>query len=215
MEMKEFYQSEWHFFRTRLLKPFILVSLLFVVTTTVYWLIFSTRPDKAFAELLSIFKATKLLDAAPFTFKLFIGIFLSNLGKVVFTVALGLIPYFFLPFLILLNNASMMGYLLIFLKWKKVNIGLAMASLLPHGILEIPVLLYGISLGLMLCFQLTRRQRQEKPLLDIKEMKDVPTFDFSLTRVVKIFAFIIAPLLLIAAAIEAFITPLFMGLFAH
>ena len=66
----------------------------------------------------------------------------------------------------------------------------------------------------MLCFQFSHRLSQEKALLDIKEITDVPTFDLSLPRVVKIFAFIIAPLLLIAAAIETFITPLFMGLFA-
>ena len=213
--MKEFYQSEWHFFRTRLLKPFILVFLLFVVASTVLWLIFSTSPGKALAEALKISKAIKLSGVAPFTFKLFIGLFLNNLSVAVVTVALGLVPYFFLPFLILLKNASIMGYMLIFLKWKKVNIGWAMASLLPHGILEIPVFFYTISLGLMLCLQLTRRKRQKKSFLDINEINDVPAFDFSLTRIVKIFAFIIAPLLLIAAAIETFITPLFMGLFAH
>lgn len=213
--MKEFYQSEWHFFRTRLLKPFILVSLLFVVTTTVYWLIFSTTPDKALAELRNIFKAKKHFAVAPFTFKAFIQIFLNNLSISVVTVALGLVPYFFLSFLILLKNASMMGYMLIFFKWKKISIGWAMAGSLPHGILEIAVMLYVISLGFMLCFQLTRRQRQKKSFLDIKEINDVPAFDLALIRVLKIFAFIIAPLLLIAAAIEVFITPLFMSLFAH
>jgi stage II sporulation protein M len=212
-KMKEFYKNEWHFFRTRLLKPFILVFLLFVVITTVYWLIFPTTTAKALAELLSFFKSTKLLDAAPFI--LFIGIFLGNLGAAIFTVASGLVPYFFLSFLTILKNASLLGYLLIVSNWKKESIGLVMASLLPHGIVELPVIFYAISLGLMLCFQLTRRKRQEKMLLDIKEIEDVPPFDLSLTRVVKIFAFIIAPLLLIAAAIETFITPLFMGLFTH
>jgi stage II sporulation protein M len=213
--LKEFYQNEWHFFRTRLLKPFILVAILFVVATTVFWLIFSSNPGKALAEALRISKTIKLSGIAPFTFKAFIVIFLRNLRTAVVTIALGLVPYFFLPFLTLLINASLTGYMLIIMKWKKVNIGWAMASLLPHGILEIPVFFYAISLGLILCLQLTRRKRQEKALLDIKDTEDVPVFDFSLTRVVKIFAFIIAPLLLIAATIEVFITPLIMGLFSH
>jgi len=120
-------------------------------------------------------------------FQLLIFIFQNNLTCAFFGMIFGLILGLF-PILI----SSLNGYILGFVANKSVEATnfFSLLSLIPHGIFEIPALI--ISLGLVLrlgSFVFIREKRKEKFFYD---------FENSL----RVFLFIVVPLLLIAAIIE-------------
>ena len=121
-------------------------------------------------------------------------IFVNNAVKsfvfMILGLALGTLPAFFL-----LINGGVIGFVI---NLTNVTIGPAFlfAALVPHGILEIPALLYGAALGFKVGSQVWKRIRKQKSF--VKE---------SLTRGVKSFLRVVLPMLLLAALIEAFVTP--------
>jgi len=95
------------------------------------------------------------------------------------------------------------------------SISFLAASIFPHSLFELPTFFYAVSLGLVICLQRSRRHRQPENYFSIGEVNKPRAVEFPLSRIKKIFAFIITPLLLVAAIIEAFLTPLIMDLFTH
>ena len=79
------------------------------------------------------------------------------------------------------------------------------AALLPHGIFELPALILAAALGLFLCRQMTRRCRHDETALPLP---------VCLTQIARVFLLLIAPLLAVAAVMEAYVTPLLIGLFS-
>ncbi len=95
--------------------------------------------------------------------------------------------------------------------------GFLCAGILPHGIIEFAAFFYALSLGLLLCFQRSRRILKKKQMQETVFGRQVvisSEHDLTLRRLTRIFLLIVTPLVLLAAFIEAFITPLIMGLFA-
>lgn len=83
------------------------------------------------------------------------------------------------------------------------NIGYTIMSILTHGIFEIPAVLFASALGFELGNGLYWRSRGDKSV-DIKQkLKD----NF------RLFLFIVVPLLIVAAIVEVFVTPIVAGLF--
>ncbi|MEE9134987.1 MAG: stage II sporulation protein M [Nitrososphaerales archaeon] len=121
-------------------------------------------------------------------------IFVNNAVKsfifMILGLALGTLPAFFL-----IINGGVIGLVI---NLTNVTIGPAfiIAALVPHGILEIPALLYGAALGFKVGSQVWNRIRKQRSFV-----KD------SLTTGVKSFLRLVLPMLLLAALIEAFVTP--------
>ena len=78
------------------------------------------------------------------------------------------------------------------------------ASILPHGIFEIPALILSVSLGTILCIYVV--------LALFRHKKAIPMLDL-LTNILRTLLLVIFPLIVISAVIETYITPLIMQLF--
>lgn len=124
-------------------------------------------------------------------------IFTNNLS-----VSLMLLVFFFLfgiaPILALLSNGLTIGILVAY-SISRIGLANVFLAIAPHGILEIPAFLIAAALSLYLSkkfFLFLRKKRSD--------------FRQDLLFATKIMLFVVTPLLLIAAIIETFVTPLLL-----
>jgi stage II sporulation protein M len=124
-----------------------------------------------------------------------LAIFLKNLIACAMSVLLGL-GFGLVPLLVLTSNGIMIGivsYVII----HKQGVLYLLAGIAPHGIIELPTILLGISMGFRLGYLLTFTLLGEK--VDLAGETRI-----AIHFLVKWFV----PLLFLAAAIETFITPI-------
>lgn len=126
-------------------------------------------------------------------------IFINNLS-INFLLIAGFFLFGLMPLVILLSNGLVTG-LVIGFAFTFDSAQTILYSLLPHGVIEIPVFLYSASVSLWLTWQLIKKIFFGQP------------FRPSLVIALKKFVFIILPLTLVAALIETFITPLVVSRF--
>jgi stage II sporulation protein M len=128
-------------------------------------------------------------------------IFLKNLTTCAMSVLLGL-GFGLVPLLVLTSNGIMIGivsYVII----HKQGVLYLLAGIAPHGIIELPTILLGISMGFRLGYLLAFTLLGEK--VDLAGETRV-----AIHFLVKWFV----PLLFLAAAIETFITPIAISVVA-
>lgn len=140
---------------------------------------------------------------------IFLFIFLNNAVKCVLIVFLGLMLGV-IPLLFILLNGMVMGYLIFVLQTDQgtaSTIEMLVKGILPHGIIEIPVLLlasaYGMKMGAAVLSELIRAvgRKSNRP----NQLRSMLKLSLPLS------GFIVISLL-VAALIESFITPMVMGL---
>ncbi|MEW6033447.1 MAG: stage II sporulation protein M [Chloroflexota bacterium] len=123
---------------------------------------------------------------------LFFAIFLNNAIKALLVIMLGT-AFGVIPLLFTVTNGVVLGFAIQLAG----SASLVTAALLPHGVIEIPAVLLsaglGFSLGATAWRKVTRR--------------DV-NMSHELLGAVKTYILIIGPALLVASAIETFVTPL-------
>ena len=91
----------------------------------------------------------------------------NNLRACAVTMLYGLIPFVRLPALALGVNAVLLGGLAACYAATDTTMLLYAASLLPHGIFELPALILAFSMGLYICGHLTRRCRRDPAALPL------------------------------------------------
>jgi stage II sporulation protein M len=136
---------------------------------------------------------------APFTFSMFIFIFIKNIITLLFSFALS--PIFCLvPILTLAVNGWLVA-LVSTIIMKEESLGFVLAGLLPHGVIELPAFFIGeaaaLSFGTMAVVALFRKEKRNLLLPSLK-------------RNLK-YLWIALALMLPAAAIETYLTPLLVG----
>ncbi len=124
-----------------------------------------------------------------------------NMRACVFIMLYGLVPFLQLSALSLGANAMLLGILAAqsladgaFLPF--------LASVLPHGIFELPALILAFAMGLYVCGQLTRRCRHDETALSIWAC---------LSQISWLLFLVLIPLLAVAALVEAHMTPLLVS----
>lgn len=121
-------------------------------------------------------------------------IFFNNAIKsfvfMILGLALGTMPAIFL-----IINGAVIG-LVVNITSIAISPSFVFAALIPHGILEIPALLYAAALGFKVGSQVWRKIRKKRSF--VKK---------SLAIGIKSFVRVVLPMLLVAAIIEAFVTP--------
>ena len=128
-------------------------------------------------------------------------IFLHNFQAMMFTILYGLLPFLYLPALLLGINAMSLGFVGAHLVNTGVPITLYLAGILPHGIFELTALVLALSAGFFLCDAVTHRLRT-------KEKGIIRT---AFPQTAQLLFVHVAPLLLIAAFVEAYVTPAILG----
>lgn len=121
-------------------------------------------------------------------------IFLNNAVKSLFSIVLGaglgIIPIIFIG-----GNGIIIG-LIVNEVSKEQGVIFVLAALLPHGIIEIPMVLISAGLGFRLGYSMYVSMKGEK-----RDMR------YELTESLHVFMKITMPLLFVAAIIETFVTP--------
>lgn len=180
-----------------------LFSLQFFILFSIIIFVFGIILGGYFAKIFKV-ESEEYLDVLRKNLEFFSGlnkpaqfflILLNNSLVAFFTILLGLF-FGFVPFFILIGNGELFGMLYFFLKG---NPTLFLKSLLPHGIIELPVIIISTSIGLKLGKLAFSKLLRKKP--EIKK---------ELSISIEFFLKVIFPLLILASFFEVFITPLFL-----
>ena len=196
-----FYREEWKFFRERHLRTFLFLSALFIVAIIASLFYFHIHPEAAQKEIKTI---DAVLGKMRFysQFQVMASILIRNLIICFFILIMGLIPFFLLPIFPMLKNCYALAAL-IHLAGNYSFLTLT-ATILPHGIIEFPALIYTTCLGVHLSL---RRTRNRNVMLTIDSVQMEPPGALQFSRALKIYALIVTPVLVLAAIIETFLTP--------
>ena len=134
----------------------------------------------------------------------FFGILLNNWFAMVFCVLYGFLPYLYLPVLAIISNGALLGVLAAWYVIQDVPLTVYAVGILPHGVFELPALFLAAACGFALCRNIIRRIT--------KNPRSLPMVEF-LIGLLQTMLLVIFPLVLVAAAIETWVTPVLMSLF--
>lgn len=121
-------------------------------------------------------------------------IFFNNASKTLIAITLGGL-FGIIPGIFLLTNGVAIG-VVFSLATQSRGLALSLLSIMPHGILELPAVILGTSIGFMV---------GNHAVKTILRKSDAALF-VELKRGLRYFCSVIAPLLIVAALIEAFVT---------
>ena len=144
-----------------------------------------------FTDMLANFG--KIFAGMP-PWKLAAAIFLNNAVKALLAILLGTILGI-VPGIFLLANGVALGVALS-LSIQARGAWLSLLGILPHGVLELPAVFLGTSIGLLLGMETIKRVRG----------RSETTITSEIGRALRFYCTVIAPLLLLAALVEAFVT---------
>jgi stage II sporulation protein M len=191
-----------------------------------YFLIWPAQERKALEYVVNALKDIPL-GGSPLVLAL--TLFYHNARASVVAIAAGVVPFLYLPILDPLVNGGVLGLLASVSKHQGFDVlRLILTQILPHGVFELTAVCYATSLGLYLSAGLSRksaaawkaRKSQERagtcPPSAPAAPPDPPACcplgeaagpEGLVRNVVRSFALVVLPLLLVAAFIEGFITP--------
>jgi stage II sporulation protein M len=190
------------------------------------FLYFLLKPAQEKRALEFVVKALKDISLEGSPLSMAVTLFYHNARASVLAVAAGLVPYLFLPILDPLINGGVLGLLASISKHSGLDVPrLFLTQVLPHGVFELTAVLYATSVGLYLSAGLGKRAlaawRRKKRLLQGQPPPEAVPANFLETypersaaepeslagNVFRSFLLVVLPLLLVAAFVEAFITP--------
>ena len=183
-----------------------IMGILFVVCSAAGYVVFALNPSltnelmKAVTEIFA--QSGVVSESGGISF---LGILLNNWFAMLFSVLYGFLPFVFLPVLSIITNAVLVGAMAAYYTISGLPLPLFFAGILPHGIFEIPALLLAVSMGVALCRNIIR--------LITRSARAVPMVEF-LTGLLQTMLLLIFPLILLAAAVESFITPALLQILA-
>ncbi len=128
----------------------------------------------------------------------------NNLLTLLMSVSVGLIPLLHLPALSLGLNALLIGGLGAYYQRKGLGLAAYLAGTLPHGVVESAALVLACAAGLYVCRATTYA---------VFGRVDRKTVANTLSECLRVYTHWIVPLLVLSAALEAFVTPLIFGRF--
>ena len=132
-----------------------------------------------------------------------LALFSNNLRACAFIMLYGPIPFVLLPALSLGMNAMILGVLAAWYIAEGIPIAVYFAALIPHGIFEIPSLIFAFAVGLYVCGQTTAM---------VKRREGAGSLWDCVSLISRAFLLVQAPLLAAAAFIEAHISPVIASL---
>ncbi|TGC11381.1 stage II sporulation protein M [Methanolobus halotolerans] len=177
------------------LKPYIVIStFLFVLSMVAGYIGYGLSPDYSAGSLSGLEELAEMLQSLS-AIEIMLLIFFNNAIKMLFAILLG--PAFAIaPFAFLVINGFVLG-VFAHIQIIENNLFFIIAGLTPHGIIEIPMLIISSAIGIKLGHE-TFRTITGKPANLTEEF----------TKGLRLFIYVLLPLILIAAIVETFITPL-------
>lgn len=194
------YQKSWLFLKDTQPIPF-LTALIFI-GAIVFTLITVTGIEPLrdlFSNLLSDLVSN--ISSDDTSHDIFLFILGNNIRAMTTMILLGFVPFLFIPVISLIMNGGLIAYVFVLSTDNGMSIAAFLAHILPHGIIELPLMILSCSLGFYLCLAMIRKIIAEKPLKT------------TLLNICRVYLFIIIPGTILAALIESYITPVIGGLF--
>lgn len=170
------------------------MSVLFIVSIFLGYFLAGSYPEKMEETIVKDFKDMIEPARGLTPLRLFEFIFLKNLIAAVACILSGIILGF-IPVTAIFANGLILG-IVSFIFLREFSAVALLSGLAPHGIIEIPALIFSAASGVWLWRSIWRR-------LVYGEKKVIAEF----VSIAKFFIFVIAPMLFAAAMIEVFITP--------
>ncbi len=129
-----------------------------------------------------------------------IALFFNNSRSMASAILFGFIPYIYFSAVSLGTNAMLVGLFAAVYVNEGKSLLTYLCGILPHGIFEIPALIFALSCGFYLCETVTDYFRSREKGL-VKQ---------AITDILPVYLCIILPLLLLAAVVEAYLTPVIL-----
>lgn len=187
--------SDTKLYLYQLRRYIILASILFASFFMIGYFVGELLQFSILEEIGEVFQWVAELN--PFIVMLFI--FLNNSVKSFFAILLGFI-FAIAPILFVTTNGLLLG-MVVFDAIREGGTVFVLSAILPHGIVEIPIFLLSVAIGLRMGVQTVLK-------LDGKDVK----LRFELKKALRFFVLYILPLFLLSAFLEAFITPFFISI---
>ena len=183
------------------LRKYILaVTLIFILFLITGILVSITNPEKS-TYYIELFKKTFGWITQLDPFERMLAIFKNNAINSLLALVLG-IGLGFVPFFLIAVNGLFLGMVAETFSTEK-GIVFVLAAILPHGIIELPMVLLSAAIGIRLGYEMYRFLKGERTDLKLEFKKGLR---FYLVRV--------APLFFVAAIIESYVTPVIAGYFS-
>ncbi len=180
-----------------LIPAFILSSVLFTVSLMLGLLVPPEATSELFQELDQVLEPLRTESQVLLAVFIFINNTVKALGVFVLGTLLGIPPLIFIC-----TNGLIIGAVVSGVK-SVMGLIFVTASLVPHGVVEIPIVLLATALGFMMGWESLKRLLGRKSEVKLK-----------LIRGIKIYMRWVLPGLFIAAIIETFITPWIVSIFS-
>ena len=200
-------KKEWtqciSFYKNEIHKPTLITGIVFFAIGIFIWIVLAMNEDvlmHAYNWLMSIFEE-KGMDMESISA---LDLFKNNVTACLYGVITGFIPFFYMDAFSLVINAASIGIIGAIYSYQHLSMLLLAAGLIPHGIFELPAIFISLAMGFKTCHLMTLRITGKIKNLDMKAHS---------INLVRIFVWIVLPLLIIAAIVEAHITPIIMNLF--
>jgi stage II sporulation protein M len=200
--IRKYYLNEWLFFRKKLLPIFVILLLLSILLTCLYYPYYIDHPDRAKIIAPNYGKIPQISIFSKINkFTLIVRLFWKNLIATFLSTVSGLVPFLFLPVLSILGLSIATGVVLshneLFVKLDKFSL---LMTMLPHGIFEFTAIIYASSLGIYLTIQTSK-------MIIPKFRSKAPALQPLCEKAACSFILIVVPLLVIAAFVEVLVTP--------
>lgn len=132
------------------------------------------------------------------------GLLTNNWSAMLLAVVYGFVPFLFLPAISIVSNGLLIGLLAAWYHGNGMSMGLYLAGILPHGIFELPALVIAAACGVCLCRNMSR--------IVTSSPRRVPMVEL-LSNLLRVLLFLVMPMTVVAAFLEAYVTPIVMALF--
>jgi stage II sporulation protein M len=194
---KQAYIREKDFFTRSLFKIFVALAVLYLLSASAGYIVSIQNPefaDQIFNSIKESYESKGLLGASS-NFDLFLLVFLNNAVAAFISLVSGVIPFLCLSAISVVGNGFLLGVIAAVVLSQGKGVLAALMSLLPHGIVELPVFFYASSLGVYLMLNISK-----KILGQPVRIRSV------FKNSIRSFIIVVIPLLLLAAFLEAYVT---------
>lgn len=132
------------------------------------------------------------------------GLLTNNWSAMLVAVLYGFVPFLYLPAISIISNGILIGLLASWYHSSGISMSLYLAGILPHGIFELTALVISVSCGVCLCRNMGR--------IVTSSPRRVPMVEL-LSDLLRVLLFLVMPMTVAAAFLEAYVTPIVMELF--
>ncbi|AEH60350.1 protein of unknown function DUF95 transmembrane [Methanosalsum zhilinae DSM 4017] len=174
----------------------ILITAVFIVSAIAGYIYASLSPEFASAAMGELDQLVEIIEDLPLL-GIMLFIFFNNAIKSLFALVMG-VAFGIIPLLFIAYNGVILGVVVQVIAAER-GFMFVVAGILPHGIIELPVVLISSAIGMKAGYETLKAVSGKDA--NIKE---------ELVKGIRFYMKWIVPLLFVAAVIETFITPLFI-----